>query len=203
MPVCVITADQVDSRSRSDRVDPLLPRLARFRLARPFERTAGDEVQGVLTDPEAIADVSEELLRSGDWHIGVGFGDVDQPLPASARAGRGPAYLHAREAVTAAKTSPGRLRVIGNPHDPLPRRLETVLWLWAAVLDRRTTKGWEVADLVAGGLTYEEAGRRLGITQSAVSQRAASAGLAESRRARELTIELAADILRAEVPSHE
>ena len=60
------------------------------------------------------------------------------------------------------------------------------MWLWAALLARRTARGWEVADLVDQGLTYDERPPRLGITQSAVSQRAAAAGIVEGRRAREL-----------------
>jgi DNA-binding NarL/FixJ family response regulator len=66
------------------------------------------------------------------------------------------------------------------------RALESAVWLWAALLGRRTARGWEVADLVDQGLTYDQTASRLGITQSAVSQRAAAAGIAEGRRAREL-----------------
>ena len=66
------------------------------------------------------------------------------------------------------------------------RALESAVWLWAALLGRRTTRGWEVADLVDQGLTYDQTASALGITQSAVSQRAAAAGIAEGRRAREL-----------------
>jgi hypothetical protein len=66
------------------------------------------------------------------------------------------------------------------------RALESAVWLWAALLARRTPRGWEVADLVDQGLTYDEAATRIGISQSAVSQRAAAAGIAEGRRAREL-----------------
>ena len=66
------------------------------------------------------------------------------------------------------------------------RALESAAWLWAALLARRTARGWEVADLVDQGMTYDEAASRLGISQSAVSQRAAAAGIAEGRRAREL-----------------
>ena len=60
------------------------------------------------------------------------------------------------------------------------------MWLWAALLARRTPRGWEVADLVDRGLTYDETAARIGISQSAVSQRAAAAGIAEGRRARDL-----------------
>jgi hypothetical protein len=127
----------------------------------------------------------EVLLRAGEWNIGLGLGEVETPLPDSARAGRGPAYLAAREAVTAAKSSPWRVRAAGVPADTV-RALESAVWLWAALLSRRTPRGWEVADLVDLGLTYDEAATRIGISQSAVSQRAAAAGIAEGRRAREL-----------------
>jgi hypothetical protein len=98
--------------------------------------------------------------------------------------------------VTAARTSPWHLRVLGA--DPRARALETTLWLWAAVLARRTKGGWEVADLVDQGLSYEEAGRRLGISQSAVSQRAQAAGIVETRRARELVTLQVAELLGKE-----
>jgi DNA-binding NarL/FixJ family response regulator len=90
----------------------------------------------------------------------------------------------ARDAVTAAKSSPWRVRAAGG--SPAVRALESAVWLWAALLARRTPRGWEVADLVDQGLTYDETASRLGITQSAVSQRAAAAGIAEGRRARDL-----------------
>jgi DNA-directed RNA polymerase specialized sigma24 family protein len=70
-----------------------------------------------------------------------------------------------------------------------------VLWLVAALVGRRSPKGWEVVDLADEGLSYEEIGRRLGISQSAVSQRAQAAGLVEGRRAREVVTHLAADLL--------
>ena len=135
----------------------------------------------------------ERLLREDGWNIGIGIGEVDEPLPESTRAGRGAAYVHARDAVTAAKSSPWHLRVDGRR--PRGCALETTLWLWAAVLARRTRRGWEVADLVDTGATYDEVATRLGITQSAVSQRAQAAGIVEGRRARELVTELTAGLL--------
>lgn len=196
MTVLVLTIDQRSSRRDTDRVPELLTALSSLpgtTLALPFERTTGDELQGVLDDPAALAPVLELLLRDDAWHVGLGVGPVDLPLAESSRAGRGPAYVSAREAVTAAKSSPWHLRVVGD--DPAARDLESVLWLWAAVLSRRTTRGWEVVDLVDEGLTYDEAGRRLGIGQSAVSQRAQAAGLVEGRRAREVVTRLGARLL--------
>ncbi|MFC4786551.1 sigma factor-like helix-turn-helix DNA-binding protein [Nocardioides sp. MAHUQ-72] len=197
MAVAVLTVDQRGSRTSDDRIPATLEALAGVALLRPFERTAGDEFQGVLDDPAALAPVVEALLREAAWNIGIGIGEVELPLPEHANAGRGPAYLHARQAVTTAKNSPWHLRVAGD--SPAARALETTLWLWAAVLARRTARGWEVADLVDEGLSYEEAAQRLGISQSAVSQRAQAAGIVEGRRARELVTHLADDLLGTEV----
>lgn len=192
----MLTVDQRGSRRSPDRVAETVAALADVRTARAFEQTVGDEFQGVLDDPAALPAVVERLLREDTWHIGVGVGAVESPLPAHARSGRGPAYLHARQAVTSAKSSPWHLRVLGDHPDA--RALETVLWLWASVLARRTARGWEVADLVAEGLSYDECAQRLGISPSAVSQRAAAAGIVESRRARELATDLSARLLGKE-----
>ncbi|NYG56335.1 transposase [Nocardioides perillae] len=198
MPVVVLTLDQRGSRRAADRVPDLLRRLADLPTVRAFARTAGDEVQGVLDSAEAVTRVLELLLRDRGWHLGVGIGDVELPLPLDVRAGRGDAFLRARDAVVRAKSSPAHLRVAGPAAGPAARRaehLEAVLWLWAAVLARRSARGWEVADLVDAGLTYDEAAGRLGISPSAVSQRAQAAGLVEGARARRLVGDLVTDLL--------
>jgi hypothetical protein len=192
--VVVLTVDQDGSRRGPDQVPGALTSLAEVATRLPFERTVGDEFQGVLDDPAAVVAALEPLLRAGEWNIGIGIGEVETPLPDHARAGRGPAYLHAREAVTHAKSSPWRVRAVGDGDGV--RALESAVWLWAALLARRTPRGWEVADLVDQGLTYEESGARIGISQSAVSQRAAAAGIAEGRRARELVEFLTRTALR-------
>ena len=200
MRVAVLTIDQRGStrHAATDRVPATLAALADIDLLRPFERTAGDEFQGVVAEPAALATVAERLLREESWNIGIGIGAVEEPLPESTRAGRGPAYVHAREAVTGAKSAPWRLRVAGDV--PAVRGLETTLWLWAAVLHRRTPRGWEVADLVDAGASYDEAATRLGVTQSAISQRAQAAGIVEGRRARELVTDLTRALLEDPTP---
>ncbi len=200
MRVVVLTVDQRGSTQHgaTDRVPDTLEEMvdSGVTLLRPFERTAGDEFQGVLDDPAALATVVERLLREDTWNIGVGIGEVEEPLPPSTRAGRGPAYVHARDAVTAAKSSLWHLRVEGDR--PGVRGLETSMLLWAALLSRRTDRGWAVADLVDEGLRYDEVAKRLGVTQSAVSQRAQAAGIVEGLRARELVRDLASDLLLSE-----
>ncbi len=189
--VTVLTLDQRRSQTADDAVPALLEDLADLEgdLLRPFQRTAGDEVQAVLDDPEPAVEVVARLLRSGLWYIGIGVGTVRTPLPAETRAGTGEAFVAARDAVTRAKTEVHRLAVVSRPDRPEAEALETVLGLWAGVLERRTPGGWEVHDLLAEGLSYAEAGARLGISQSAVSQRARAAGIVDERRARSLASE--------------
>lgn len=189
----VLTVDQRSSRASADLVQGLLDDLNRLTrrdgLLRKFERTAGDEAQAVLDDAETVIDIVVRLLRADTWNIGLGFGEVGEPLPRSTRAGRGAAFVHARDAVTRAKSSPHHVNVVGA--DPYAaRQTETVLWLIAMVLRRRSTRGWEVADLLSEGLTRREVGERLGISQSAVSQRAQAGGVVEVQRARDLAAEL-------------
>jgi hypothetical protein len=191
--VFVLTVDQRASRSTSDVVPDLLNTLnrrpRRTGLLRKFERTAGDEVQGVLAEARATIDVIVHLIRADRWYVGLGIGDVDDPLPRSTRAGSGAAFVNAREAVTRAKSSPHHLNVIGtDPHHA--EQVETVLWLMASVLRRRSERGWAVADLLAEGLSRREIGVKLGISQSAVTQRAQAAGVVEEQRGRVLAAEL-------------
>ncbi len=89
MTVLVLTVDQRSSRGAPDRVSDALAALEALPVSPllAFERTAGDEFQGVLDDPASLAPLIERLLRDDAWNIGLGFGDVDLPHPASARAG--------------------------------------------------------------------------------------------------------------------
>lgn len=189
----VLTVDQRDSRGGVDLVPEAQRALGDLALARSPERTAGDEFQTVLTDPEALLEAVERLIRLGQWNIGIGVGAVEQPLPPSTRAGRGEAFVMAREAVTSAKSTPAHIRVVGN--DPATRWLETVLWLWVLVLRRRTRGGWEVAERLQRGQTQEQVASALQVSRSAVSQRAQAAGVSEARRARELAVHLTRQLL--------
>lgn len=191
----VLTVDQRSSRSSGDAVPDALALLEDVPTRLAWERTAGDELQGLLDSPAAVATAVRRLVRDGRWHVGLGVGTVETPLPASTRAGRGPAYVAARHAVESARTTPHHLRVESD--SPWGRQLESALWLWAGVLTRRSPKGWEVVDLLARGETHEQVATRLGISQSAVSQRVAAAGLVEDHRGEELVTALTTLALEA------
>lgn len=170
----VLTADQVGSRRSPDAVPCGLALLSAVRTRRGFERTAGDEIQGVPTSGEAAVDATLALVRDGRWRVGIGVGPVEEPLPQMTRAGRGPAFTNARAAVEAAKRHHLHLAVRGV--DPQSAQdAEAVLALLAAVVARRSDLAWQAIDLLEGGLTMAEAADRLGVTRQAISQRVAAA----------------------------
>ena len=177
----VLTVDQKASRRGPDRVDAVLRELNDAVPAMlAFERTAGDEFQGVLGEPDLVVDVVLRLVRAGGWSIGVGAGPVQTPLPASTRAGAGPAFLSARRAVDAAKQRPSRLAVRGAV-PPDAGDAQAVLSALAVLVDRRSEQAWEAIALVEGGRTQAEAAGALGISRQAVGQRLA-AGLWDLER---------------------
>src|SRR3954464_10251127 len=149
----VLTIDQRGSRRRGDLVPELLTHLAASAtlggappgLVRPFERTVGDEVQAVLDDPALAVAVALDVLRLGGWSVGLGAGPVDGPLPASARAGSGRAFLHARTAVERAKSRTRPVPVAVDGVVALAARdADAVLTLVAASASRRTASGGDV-----------------------------------------------------------
>lgn len=177
----VLTVDQRASRRTPDRVADVLTRLeGSVPALLAFERTAGDEFQGVLEEPDVVVDVVLGLLREGTWSVGVGAGPVQTPLPASTRAAAGQAFLSARRAVDAAKQRPARVAVRGAVAADA-EDAQAVLSALAVVIERRSPQAWEAIGLVGEGRTQAEAAAELGISRQAVGQRLA-AGLWELER---------------------
>lgn len=188
----VLTIDQRGSRRHGDRVEQLLADLASHHARagstplRGFERTVGDEVQGVYEDADAAVDVALHVLRLGGWTVGIGAGPVDEPLPDSPRAGSGSAFVLARTAVEAAKSRSRTVPLaVRGRDDGAGRDAEAVLVLVAAVAARRSEAGWVVADAMSvEAPRQEDLAERLGVSQQAVSQRLRAALWAEERAAR-------------------
>lgn len=177
--LAVMNIDQRGSRRDVDRVEDLLAELNRHRgdgtsgidgLALPFERTVGDEVQGVLTDPELLLDLTLRCARTRHWTVGIGLGSIRTPIPDSTRKASGSAFENAREAVDRAKGGLAAVAVKGP--DPISSRYaEAVLVTLATVLRRRSAAGWQAVDLIAQGRSQTETADVLGISKQAVSQR--------------------------------
>jgi hypothetical protein len=176
----VLTVDQRASRRTPDRVVEALAALADVPTLLRFERTAGDEFQGVLDDPAVVVAVVLDLVRAGGWSIGVGAGPVQTPLPGSTRAASGPAFVAARAAVEAAKRRPARVAVRGAA-SIAAGDAQAVLTALAVIVQRRSQQAWEAIALVEAGRTQAEAAAQLGVTRQAVGQRLA-AGLWEVER---------------------
>lgn len=107
----VMTIDQQGSRTSADAVPGVLAALEPVAAVVGFARTIGDEVQGVLADPIAVAEAVRRVAVDSDWHIGIGIGEVERPLPETTVEARGEAFYAARQAVEAAKSAPAHLVV--------------------------------------------------------------------------------------------
>lgn len=169
-----------------DRVGAALALTASHVALRPFERTAGDELQGVFDAAESVVDVSTQLIEDGHWSVGIGIGAVELPLPVQTRAGRGPAFEAARVAVTRAKNAAGSIAVAGTSADDA----DSALALLAFVVGRRTPEGRAAVVLMRAGLSQAAAAERLGVSKQAVSQRLSVAGWAFEEKARGLAVRL-------------
>ncbi len=208
----VMTMDQRASSRGPDRVTALIEGLVEQEadepgrgIVRPFQRTAGDEVQGVVERAEIVVGIALSAARSGHWSVGIGVGQVRQPLPTETRAGAGPAFEYARSAVERAKHSPGRVAVAGpvakggstdatdsadsstavgggDEATELLEAIEASLQLLAELEHRRSDEGQDAGRLMDAGKTQREAARELGVTQQAVSSRLRAGLWGESRR---------------------
>ena len=181
----VMTIDQRDSQNTADGVPALLQKLAAVPVVLPFERSVGDEVQGVLTDPATVVDTALAVLREGTWYVGIGVGAVAEPLPASPREASGPAFVAARSAVERAKKTGDRppLAVAGSAGAP---EAEAVLVLLGRLVQERSPAEWRVLEHAQPGKwgAMSEAARKLGISSQAVSKAAQRSGWQEEWAAR-------------------
>jgi hypothetical protein len=195
--VFVLTVDQIDSRgSDVDDVAPILADRATWRgigaVLGP-DRTAGDEFQLVFDAASGALEAALRLRRTGAWSVGIGVGEVRRPLPESTGAGRGSAFLAARTAVDAAKRAQHHLAV-SAPDGAGAAGASALIGLLLEVRSRRSPEGWQVADLVAQGLSQAAVAERLGVTPQAISLRARAAGIRLERDAMPALVDVLAGL---------
>ncbi|WP_427132975.1 MarR family transcriptional regulator [Pseudarthrobacter sp. S9] len=214
----VMTIDQRGSTTDVDRVPGLLAELGALSTAGRFERSVGDEVQGVVERPDEVVEIALHGLRSGRWYVGIGMGEVDLPLPVSPREGSGPAFVAARLAVDRAKSAAAHvpLSVVSGGlrrGDAAPSaegsagamacaNAEAVLRLIGRLVQDRTAAQWKVVDVLRSVQhghsgthgTQKVAARKLGITEQSVSRALLRSGWQEewaARPAAEMLLSLA------------
>lgn len=194
----VLTMDQQHSRHEADRVPALLEDLDTMETLVGFERTVGDEIQGLIANAEKAASVIRLVLRRGGWHIGVGCGPVDDDVLAEIRSGtirtaRGPAFIRAREAVETAKKYPVSVAVVGA-QEKASAAVQSVLQLIGVVANGRTGAQREVVELLEQGMSGQEIASALKISEPSVSRRRRLSNIAEEEAAWPVVIQLLSDL---------
>jgi hypothetical protein len=218
-----MTIDQRGSTADVDRVPALLAELAELCPRTRFERTVGDELQGVPEHPEDVVAIALHALRSGRWYVGIGVGPVDLPLPASPREGSGPAFVAARLAVERAKSAaphvplavvaagsqrgPGAGAPAANPDNnpaggPLGARecsaAEAVLRLIGRLVQDRTAAQWKVVDVLRGlrkGHAAAHGTQKIAARQLGITEQSVSRALLRSGWQEEWAARPAAEML--------
>lgn len=192
-----LTVDQQSSRAGHDGVPAVLDLLNGLDITpiRAFERTAGDEIQGLGGSGDDVVrwldllvdrEVDESTPR---WWIGIGIGAVS--LRDSVRASNGPALVNARDAVERAKREPTGLALsVGatETHDGFDA--ETALQWLVAVRRDRSAAGREAVEAMGRHDSQAAAAAELDISAQAMSQRLRSAKWHEETRVRALAVRL-------------
>lgn len=140
-------------------------------LVAPLKLTAGDEVQGLTTNPHVvvgvITHVSEALIPVRiSW--GLGFGDLATELVDDVALLDGPCFHRAREAVQSAKKKSNSLEVRGL-EAPVGEMLAAIMNLIGAIRSSWTPKQAE-AVAAARGKSQVAAAESLGIDPSTISR---------------------------------
>lgn len=177
----VVTADQIASRSGPDLVPAALA-ATHFAL-RGFERTVGDEIQGLYDDGAGLVADVLTLERTHNWRIGIGIGEISLPVPKTPRSGRGPAFILAREALEATQVKGAADIAIRGSSEQAAAAAQALLRLVSAIRSKRSADGWAVYDLSQENLSGAEMANRLGISPQAVSARLATAQVAAEAEA--------------------
>lgn len=207
----VLTIDQRGSSTDIDRVPALLEGLRLTGGLRPtggrFERSVGDEVQGVLSEPADVVEVALHALRSGLWYVGIGIGSVNEPLPESPREGSGAAFVAAREAVDRAKAAASHVPLAvmsggvrraaaetgrGEAGTRACANAEAVLRLVGRLVQERTEAQWRVVDALRARNgrdpgrhgQQKQVAQELGISEQSVSRAIIRSGWQEEWAAR-------------------
>lgn len=181
----VVMADQRGSRKAEDLVPNLLGDLngtnQPWHTLLDFERTAGDEVQGLLDGANGIAELLRLFGDSDTWSVGVGIGDIETPLPRSTREATGSAYLAARRAIESAKRAPGWIRIESPSAPDTAQTLQALTHGLFYIQRGRSQAGHEAIVFSRQGQSGKTIAQKLGISPQAVSTRLRIAGWDEEQ----------------------
>ncbi|MBG6225180.1 hypothetical protein IWX63_001745 [Arthrobacter sp. CAN_A2] len=169
----VLTINQRDSREVGDLTADLLKALRHVPAAVPFQRSVGDEVQGVVESATTAVDAALRALRHRRWHVGIGVGGLTPPVPERLVDAEGYGLVYARRAVDRARRTGERIPLaVEGPDGDVAAEAEAVLRLLGQIVATRTDAEWAVLDLMTPGARGQQkyVAQELGITTQAVSR---------------------------------
>ncbi|WP_043442820.1 hypothetical protein [Arthrobacter sp. L77] len=169
----VLTINQRDSREVGDLTADLLKELRHVPAAVPFQRSVGDEVQGVVATATAAVEAALRALRHRRWHVGIGVGGLTPPVPERLVDAEGYGLVYARRAVDRARRTGERIPLaVEGPDGGIAAEAEAVLRLLGQIVATRTDAEWAVVDLMTPGARGQQkyVAQELGITTQAVSR---------------------------------
>lgn len=169
----VLTINQRDSREVGDLVPELIRKLRHLPTVVPFQRSVGDEAQGVVDDPMVAVDAALIAVRQRRWHVGLGVGELLVPVPANILEAQGYGLVYARRAVERAQRTGERVPLaVAGPDSGIAAEAEAVLRLLGQIVATRTDAEWKVLDLLTPGARGQQklVAEELGITTQAVSK---------------------------------
>lgn len=150
-----------------------------YAIQSEFVITTGDEFQGLLSDATILPDIlwaSDAHLERARVRYGIGYGELFTPLQPVAIGMDGPAFHHAREAITSARKQGWRGGVFAGFGEWQDQVLNGLARLLERHSERLTAKQREVAGMVRDGLEQTEIAERLGVTRQAVSDHVRAMG---------------------------
>ncbi|GAA2174357.1 hypothetical protein GCM10009784_12330 [Arthrobacter parietis] len=169
----VVTINQRDSRDVGDLVPELLREFRFIDTVVPFQRSVGDELQGVVGSAGVAVDVALKAIRYRRWHVGIGVGEVHSPLPERITDAEGYGLVYSRRAVNRAQKTGERIPLaVEGPDSEVSAEAEAVLRLLGQIVHTRTDAEWNVLDLMTPGARGQQKliAQELGITTQAVSK---------------------------------
>ena len=169
----VVTINQRDSRDVGDLVPELLREFRFIDTVVPFQRSVGDELQGVVGSAGVAVDVALKAIRYRRWHVGIGVGEVHSPLPERITDAVGYGLVYSRRAVNRAQKTGERIPLaVEGPDSEVSAEAEAVLRLLGQIVHTRTDAEWNVLDLMTPGARGQQKliAQELGITTQAVSK---------------------------------